>query len=125
MKNASNETSVRSVDGNASAAIGVSTRWNFASWTFFSMTRFEPWSRMTRSSLGRLNAAVWTPLLASPAVNTTLTTRMGASAPSSGSRQAGSIGRLSSSSCSSAPNRVSCAVSASSRMVTKASKAAL
>ena len=31
------------------------------------MTRFEPFSRVTRSSLGKLKAAVWTPWLASPA----------------------------------------------------------
>ena len=66
--------------------IGLSTWRNFASWTFFSITRLEPWSRITRSSFGRLNAAVCTPLLASPAVKTTLTTRIGARAPSSGSR---------------------------------------
>ena len=42
-----------------------------------SSTRFEPFSATTRSSFGRLNAAVCTPWLPSPAANTTLTTRMG------------------------------------------------
>ena len=42
-------------------AIGTSTVWNFASWMFFSITRFEPFSCTTRSSLGRLYAAVCTP----------------------------------------------------------------
>ena len=54
---------------------------NLASWLFFSITRFEPFSVITRSSLGRLNAAVWTPRLASPDENTVLTTRMGAMGP--------------------------------------------
>ena len=42
-------------------AIGMSVLANFASCTFFSMTRFEPFSRVTRSSFGKLKAAVCTP----------------------------------------------------------------
>ena len=76
VKNASNETFDRSAAASATPEIGVSTLSNFACCTFFSITRFEPFSRTTRSSFGRLNAAVWTPRLASPAVKTTLTTRM-------------------------------------------------
>ena len=98
---------------------------NLASWLFFSITRLLPFSAITRSSLGRLNAAVCTPRLASPDENTVLTTRIGASAPSFGLRYFGSIGRLFSISCSSAPNRASFFVSASSRIVMNASNAAL
>ena len=50
------------------------------------MTRLAPFSRTTRSSFGRLNAAVWTPRLPSPAAKISLTTTMGASAPSFGLR---------------------------------------
>ena len=55
----------------------------------------------TRSSFGRLNAAVCTPRFASPAAKIALTTRIGASAPSFGFRSSGSIGRWFSISCSS------------------------
>ena len=92
MKNASKETFERSLAGSATAAMGGSTFANLASCTFFSITRFEPFSLMTRSSFGRLNAAVWTPRLPSPALKMTLTTRMGASAPSFGLRYFASIG---------------------------------
>ena len=78
---------------SATAEIGTSTFWNFASCTFFSITRFEPFSVMTRSSFGRLNAAVCTPRLPSPPVKTTLTTRIGASAPSFGLRYFGIDGQ--------------------------------
>ncbi len=105
--------------------IGWSTIWNLASWLFFSITRFEPFSVITRSSLGRLKAAVCTPRLASPDENTVLTTRIGASAPSFGLRNFGSIGRLFSISWSSDPKRASFCVSASSRSVMNASNAAL
>ena len=47
--------------------IGVSVLANFASCTFLSITRLVPFSRTTRSSFGRLKAAVWTPRLPSPA----------------------------------------------------------
>ena len=47
--------------------IGTSVFANFASWTFFSITRLAPFSRITRSSFGRLKAAVCTPRLPSPA----------------------------------------------------------
>ena len=80
---------------------------------------------MTRSSFGRLKAAVCTPRLPSPAAKTTLTTRIGASAPSFGLRSVGSIGRVFSMSCSSAPKLRSFADSASSRTVMNASNAAL
>ena len=86
MKNASNETLLWSSAGKATLEMGTSTFSNLASWMFFSITRFEPFSLMTRSSLGRLKAAVCTPRLPSPAEKTTLTTRMGASAPSFGLR---------------------------------------
>ena len=125
MKNASKVTSRCSAGRRVTWAMGVSTRRNLASCTFFSMTRFEPFSRTTRSSLGRLNAAVCTPLFASPAVKTTFTTRIGARAPRAGLRNRGSIGRVFSSPWSSAPKRSSVAVSAVSRMVTNASNAAL
>ena len=72
---------------------------NFASCTFLSITRLVPFSLTTRSSLGRLKAAVWTPRLPSPAAKISLTTRIGAKAPSFGLRYFGSIGRLFSSSC--------------------------
>ena len=98
---------------------------NLASCTFFSITRLVPFSFTTRSSFGRLNAAVCTPRLASPAVKTTLTTLIGASAPSLGFRSAGSIGSAFSSPCSSAPNTCSFFDSASSRIVMNASNAAL
>ena len=125
VKNASNETSACSAGRSVTCEMGVRTRWNLASWTFFSMTRLEPFSRTTRSSLGRLKAAVWTPRLASPAVKTTLTTRIGASPPRAGFRNRGSIGNPSSSPWRWAPKRSSMAVSAASRMVTNASNAAL
>src|SRR5258708_766952 len=67
---------------------------NLACWTFLSMTRFEPIWRTMRSSLGRLNAAVRTPWAPSPVASTSLTTRMGASAPSLGFRYFASSGRL-------------------------------
>jgi hypothetical protein len=63
--------------------------------------------------------------LASPDEKTVFTTRIGASAPSFGLRYFGSIGRLFSMSCSSPEKRASFCVSASSRSVMKASKAAL
>ena len=89
------------------------------------ITRFEPISFTMRSSFGRLYAAVCTPRLPSPAANTTLTTRIGAMPPSFFRRYRGSIGSRSSSPCNSLLKRVSFAVSASSRTVMKASKAAL
>ena len=46
--------------------MGISVFSNLAFWIFFSITRFEPFSLTTFLSLGRLNAAVWTPLLPSP-----------------------------------------------------------
>ena len=125
VKNASKDTSFRSAAGRATAAIGIRTFANFASWTFFSMTRLEPFSFTTRSSLGRLKAAVCTPRLASPAVKTMSMTRMGARAPRCGLRSEGSMGRWSSRSWSWALKRPSRAVKASSRRPTKASKAAL
>ena len=105
MKNASNDD-LRAIGRRRAPppAIGTSTFSNFASCTFFSITRFEPFSLITRSSFGRLNAAVCTPRLPSPAAKTTLTTRIGASAPSFGLRYFGSIGSAFSSPCSSAPN---------------------
>ena len=89
VKNASNETFRWSAADNATLLIGTRTWLNFASCMFFSMTRLVPFSFTTRSSFGRLNAAVWTPRFPSPAANTTLTTRMGASAPSAGLRYFG------------------------------------
>ena len=82
VKNASNAMLPWSPDASATFEIGTSTLSNFACWLFFSITRLLPFSRITRSSLGRLNAAVCTPRLASPAENTVLTTAIGASAPS-------------------------------------------
>ena len=99
MKKASNDTRFWSAGGSATLAIGSSTVRNFASCTFFSITRLLPFSRITRSSLGRLKAAVCTPRLPSPAVNTTLTTRIGASSPSLALRYFGSIGSAFSSAC--------------------------
>ena len=125
MKNASKETSARSAADSATVEMGVNTVSNLASCTFFSITRLAPFSRTTRSSFGRLNAAVCTPRFASPAANTTFTTRIGASAPSVGFRYRGSIGSASSRPCSWSPNRATVAVPASLRTVTKASKAAL
>ncbi len=125
MKNASNDTRGRSPGASTTSAIGRRTFRNLASWTFFSMTRFEPISATMRSSFGRLKAAVCTPWLPSPAASTTLTTRMGASSPRRGLRNSSGMGRWSSMSCSSAPNRASLDDSAASRTVTKASNAAL
>ena len=105
VKKASKETSLRSAAGRATPAMGTSTFSNLASWTFLSITRLLPFSFTTRSSLGRLKAAVCTPRLASPEVKTMSMTRMGASAPSFGLRSAGSMGRWFSMSCSSAPKR--------------------
>ena len=85
---------MRSAAARATCAMGSSTLSNFASCTFFSITRLVPFSFTTRSSLGRLKAAVCTPRLASPAVKTTLTTRMGASAPSFGLRMRGIDGQV-------------------------------
>ena len=67
VKNASNCTRGRSAAASAREAIGCSTRRNFASCVFFSIVRLVPFSSTTRSSLGRLNAAVCTPRLPSPA----------------------------------------------------------
>ena len=75
------------------ARSGSSVLANFASCTFFNITRFEPFSFVTRSSLGKLKAAVWTPWLASPAAKISFTTTSGARAPSFGLRYFGSIGR--------------------------------
>ena len=80
--------------GSATLAMGTSTMRNLASCTFLSITRLLPFSPMTRSSFGRLKAAVCTPRLASPDEKTVFTTRIGASAPSFGLRCFGSIGRL-------------------------------
>ena len=54
MKKASNETFAWSPVESATLAIGTSTRSNFACCMFFSMTRLAPFSRITRSSFGRL-----------------------------------------------------------------------
>ena len=89
MKNASNDSVLLIGGRRATLLIGTSTRLNFASCMFFSITRLVPFSLTTRSSFGRLKAAVCTPRLPSPAVKTTLTTRMGASAPSCGLRYFG------------------------------------
>ena len=86
MKNASNATLFWSAAARAMREMGTSTLSNLACWLFFSITRLLPFSRITRSSLGRLNAAVCTPRLASPAENTVLTTAIGAIAPSLGLR---------------------------------------
>ena len=83
-----------------------------------------PTCLMMRSSLGRLKAAACTALLASPALNSWLTTRIGAAAPSFGLRSLASIGRLFSISCSAPASLASFAVSASSRTLTYASNAA-
>ena len=89
VKNASNEIFAWSAAGSAIFEIGSSTILNFASCMFFSMTRLVPFSLTTRSSFGRLKAAVCTPRLPSPAAKTTLTTLIGASAPSFGLRYFG------------------------------------
>ena len=125
MKNASKATLPWSPDASATFEIGTSTLSNFACWLFFSMIRLLPFSRITRSSLGRLNAAVWTPRLPSPAENTVLTTAIGASAPSLGLRYFGSIGRLFSISCSEPANCCSLSDSVRSLTVMNASNAAL
>ena len=125
MKKASKSRFCWSAGASAIREIGTSTVSNFARCVFFSITRLLPFSATTRSSFGRLYAAVCTPRLPSPAEKTTSTTRIGASAPSFGLRSAGSIGSRSSSHCSSEESRASFAVSASSRSVTNASKAAL
>ena len=127
MKNASNDDVLLVAPaGSATFAIGTSTCWNFASCTFFSITRFVPFSLTTRSSFGRLNAAVCTPRLASPAVKTTLTTRIGASAPSFGLRYFG-IDRQRVLELLQVARRTTCSFfdSASSRSVMNASNAAL
>ena len=100
-------------------AIGTSVLANFASCTFLSMTRFEPFSRVTRSSLGKLKAAVWTPWLASPAQKISSTTTIGERAPIFGLRYFGSIGRWFSMSWSWPENFSSFALSASSWTVMK------
>ena len=93
VKNASKAMPFRSSMGRATRETGTSTFSNFASCVFLSITRLEPFSWTTRSSLGRLKAAVCTPRLPSPEEKMTLTTRIGASAPSLGLRYRGSIGR--------------------------------
>ena len=77
---------------------GINHR-GFADWTLRSITRFDPFSLITRSSFGRLYAAVCTPRLPSPLAKTSFTTRIGASAPSDGFLNAASIGRSFSSAC--------------------------
>ena len=101
VKNASNDSAFWSPGASTTFEIGTSVLANFASWTFFSITRLAPFSRITRSSFGRLKAAVCTPRLPSPAAKISLTTTIGASAPSFGLRYFGSIGRWFSMSCSS------------------------
>ena len=125
VKNASNAMLPWSPDASATFEIGTSTLSNFACWLFFSITRLLPFSRITRSSLGRLKAAVCTPRLPSPAENTVLTTAIGARAPSFGLRYFGSIGRLFSMSCSAPANFWSFADSVWSFTVMNASNAAL
>ena len=125
VKNASNAMFPWSVAASAIFEIGVSTLSNLACWLFFSITRLLPFSRITRSSLGRLNAAVCTPRLASPAENTVLTTAMGARVPSRWLRYFGSIGRLFSISCSDPANFLSLSDSLRSFTVMNASNAAL
>ena len=80
---------------------------NFASCTFFSMTRLLPFSAVTRSSLGRLKAAVCTPARASPPMTTSIhdpDRRHGAELRVP---VGGSIGRLFSISCRWAENSAS------------------
>src|SRR5438445_6586581 len=89
------------------------------------MVRLLPISLTIFSSFGRLYAAVCTPRLPSPLENIELTTRIGASAPSLGLRNFGSIGRLFSISCSSEENLANFDDSASSRTAMDASKPAL
>jgi hypothetical protein len=62
--------------------------------TFFSSTFLEPLASRTRSSLGRLKAMVWTPARASPAANSSSTTRIGDSEPRSRFLCSSGIGRL-------------------------------
>src|SRR3954470_18122308 len=99
VKNASNDRFDRSDRLRTTFAIGIKVFSNLAFWMFFNITRFEPFWLTTFSSLGRLKAAVWTPLLPSPLEKTSLTTRIGDEDPSFGFRYFWSIGRLSSSSC--------------------------
>ena len=66
VKKASNDSAPWSAGGRTIFEIGSSVLANFASCTFFSITRLVPFSRTTRSSFGRLNAAVCTPRLPSP-----------------------------------------------------------
>ena len=101
VKKASKSTFGWSAGASATFEMGTSTFSNFACCAFFSITRLVPFSATTRSSFGRLKAAVCTPLLPSPEEKTTFTTRIGAMPPSFGLRSAGSIGRRSSSHCSS------------------------
>ena len=54
MKKASNETFAWSAAGSATFEIGRSTILNFASCTFFSITRLVPFSFTTRSSFGQV-----------------------------------------------------------------------
>ena len=61
--------------------MGIRTLLNLASVTFFSITFLEPFLVRTRSSLGRLKAAVCTPARVSPAVKSSITTLIGEAAP--------------------------------------------
>ncbi|MNY77791.1 hypothetical protein D3C86_2178170 [compost metagenome] len=54
VKKESKSTSFWSAGFSTSFEIGVSVDLNFASWTFFSITRLEPRWLMMRSSFGRL-----------------------------------------------------------------------
>jgi hypothetical protein len=68
LKKASNESAGSWSGASTRSAIGLPATSYFAWMTFFSITFFEPFAWRTRSSLGRLNAAVWTPARVSPAV---------------------------------------------------------
>ena len=68
LKYASKEMFGTSAGTRVLSAIGRPLCRNLASITFFRRTFFEPFASRTLSSLGRLNAEVWTPRRASPAV---------------------------------------------------------
>ncbi len=67
LKNASKDIFFASVLPIVSFAMGTRISLNFASLTFLSITFFDPFASRTFSSLGRLNASVCMPALASPA----------------------------------------------------------
>ena len=84
MKKASKATFAWSADASTTFEIGIERLRELGVLDVLEHDALGALSRTTRSSFGRLNAAVWTPRLPSPAAKTSLTTTIGASAPSFG-----------------------------------------